>query len=165
MARQLRLWPVLIAFLVSVSLELMPLPEMLQALRPPFVAMALIYWIMMWPERFGVGTAFILGIFLDVLHGELLGQNALTLSLLAYLTIKFHLRIRIFPMWQLTSAVFGLLLACAIIDFLVEGLAGQPATGIGRWSRVLAGTLFWPLMLGVMDQFRLQAEFRESSLD
>ena len=61
--------------------------------------------------------------------------------------------------------VFVLLLTGASIDFLIEGIAGLPATGIGRWTRVLAGTAVWPLVLGLMDQLRVQVEFRESSLD
>jgi rod shape-determining protein MreD len=159
------MWPVLIAFITAISLEIVPIPDVLQPMRPPLVVMVLIYWVMMWPERFGIGTAFILGICLDILHGQLLGQNALALTVVSYLTVRFHLRIRIFPLWQLTSAVFGLLLIGAIIDYLLEGIAGLPPTGYGRWSRVLSGTLFWPLLLGLMDQLRTQVEFRESTLD
>jgi rod shape-determining protein MreD len=165
MARHMRIWPVVVAFIAAISLEILPIPDVLQAARPPFAAMVLIYWVMMCPERFGIGTAFIMGICLDILHGQLLGQNALTLTVVAYLTMRFHRRIRIFPLWQLTSAVFALLLAGAVIDFLIEGIAGLPPTGIGRWTRVLSGALTWPLILALMVQLRIQVEFRESTLN
>ena len=165
MARKLRIWPVIVTFIAAIALELVPLPDWLQSFRPPLPVMVLIYWAMMFPERIGIGTAFVLGICLDILHGQLLGQNALALCVVSYLTIRFHLQIRIFPLWQLTMTVFALLAVGAFIDFLIEGIAGLPEAGFTRWSRLLTGTLLWPLLLGLMDRLRMQNEYRESSLN
>ena len=165
MARQVRIWPVLVTFVAAIALEVMPLPELLQPVRPPLPEMVLIYWVMMWPERFGMGTAFILGLCLDILHGQLLGQNALALSVVAYITLRFHLQIRIFPLWQLTMTVFALLTIGALTQFLIEGIAGLSMIGLARWSRVLTGTLIWPLVMGIMDRLRMQIEYRESTFD
>jgi rod shape-determining protein MreD len=165
MARQVRVWPVLVTFAAAIALEIMPLPGLLQSVRPPISEMVLIYWIMMWPERFGVGTAFIMGLCLDILHGQLLGQNALALSVVAYLTLRFHLQIRIFPLRQLTMTIFALLAIGIFMQVLIEGVAGLPMIGLERWARVLTGTLIWPLLMGVMDRLRMQIEYRESTLD
>ena len=161
MAARVRVWPVLVAFVAAISLEIVPLPTFLQPFRPPLPAMVLIYWAMMWPHRFGIGTAFIIGICLDILHGQLLGQNALVLCAVTYLTVRFHLQIRIFPLWQLTVTVFALLAVQAALLYLVDGIAGFDSGGPGRWIRVLSGTLFWPLILGVMDRLRQQVEQRD----
>jgi rod shape-determining protein MreD len=163
MARQVRTWPVVVAFIAAIALEVVPLPDFLQPMRPPLPVMVLIYWAMMWPERFGLVAAFIVGICLDILHGQLLGQNALTLCVVTYLTLRFHLQIRIFPLWQLTMTVFALLTAGAFLELMIEGIAGLPSAGLARWSRVLSGALFWPLLLGVMDHLRMQVEHREST--
>ena len=162
MARRVRIWPVVVAFIAAIALEVVPLPDFLQPVRPPLPAMVLIYWAMMWPERFGLIAAFTLGICLDILHGQLLGQNALALCVVAYLTLRFHLQIRIFPLWQLTITIFALLTVGAFLELMIEGIAGLPSAGLDRWSRVLSGTLFWPLLLGVMDRLRMQVEHRES---
>lgn len=164
MARQVRVWPVAVAFVAAIALEVVPLPDFLQPVRPPLPVMLLIYWAMMWPERFGLGIAFIVGICLDILHGQLLGQNALALCVVTYLTLRFHLQIRIFPLWQLTMTVFALMTVGAFLQLLIEGIAGLPPAGLARWSRVLSGTLIWPLLLGVMDRLRMQVEHRESTL-
>ena len=163
MARRVRIWPVVIAFIAAIALEVVPLPDFLQPVRPPLPIMVLIYWAMMWPERFGLIAAFIIGICLDILHGQLLGQNALALCVVTYLTLRFHLQIRIFPLWQLTMTIFALLAAGAFLELMIEGIAGLPSAGLARWSRVLSGTLFWPLLLGVMDRLRIQVEYREST--
>jgi rod shape-determining protein MreD len=162
MARRVRIWPVLVTFIAAIALEVVPLPDFLQPVRPPLPAMVLIYWAMMRPERFGIGAAFVIGICLDVLHGQLLGQNALALCVVTYLTLRFHLQIRIFPLWQLTITIFALLTIGGFLELIIEGIAGLPSAGLARWSRILSGTLFWPLILGVMDRLRMQVEHRES---
>jgi rod shape-determining protein MreD len=164
MARQVRIWPVVVTFIAAIALEVVQLPAAIEPIRPPLPTLVLIYWAMMWPERFGLGAAFVIGISLDILHGQLLGQNALTLGVITYLTLRFHLQIRIFPLWQLTTTVFALLVIGASVQFLIEGIAGLAPAGPARWSRVLSGTLIWPLLLGVMDRLRMQVEYRESTL-
>jgi len=70
--------------------------------------MVLIYWCMALPTRVGVGTAWSVGLMLDVLYGSMLGENALAKSLIAFLAVRFHLQLRMFPRWQ--QAVVVLLL-------------------------------------------------------
>lgn len=165
MAKRVRVWPIFVAFIAAIALEVVPLPGVLQPVRPPLPIMVLIYWAMMWPQRFGLGTGFVMGICLDILHGQILGQNALALGVVTYLTLRFHLQIRIFPLWQLTITVFALLTVEAFLQFLIEGLAGLDPDGFSRWSRVLSGALFWPLVLGIMDRLRVQVENRDPAFD
>jgi len=165
MARPARIWPVTLTFILAIAFEVMPLPEALQAFRPPLVMMILIYWTMMWPQRVGVGIAFCIGICLDILHGQLLGQNALALIVVTYLTLRFHLQIRIFPLWQLTMTVFALLTFNALLQLLVEGLAGLSPSGFMRWTQVLTGTLLWPFVMGAMDRLRMTVELRRSNFN
>ena len=80
------------------------------------------------------------------------------------MTLRFHLQIRIYPLSQLTMTVFALLMVNAFVQFLVEGLAGLAPAGLMRWSRVVAGTLLWPLVMGILDRLRLSAEYRSSRL-
>jgi len=122
--------------------------------------MAIIYWVMMWPRVFGVGSAWTLGLLLDVLQGELLGQNALALSVIGYLTLRFHLQIRIFPLWQLTMTVFALLVINAFILFWIDGVAGNPSAGLARWTQVIIGGILWPPVMAIMDRLRVRVENR-----
>jgi len=164
MARQVRYWPALVCLIVAAMLEVMPLPGFLALWRPPFAAVAIIYWVMMWPDKVGIGTAFIIGLILDLLHGTLLGQNALSLSVVAYLTFRFHLRIRIFPLWQLTLTVLALLTVNAFVQLWIDGVAGAPPAGIARWTQVISGAVLWPVLMGIMDRVRIMSEMRSTSL-
>ncbi len=156
-------WPVWVVMITAISLEIVPLPGFMQPLRPPWAAIAVIYWTMMWPRRFGLGAAWIVGITLDVLHGTLLGENAIALSIVAYLTLRFHLQIRIFPMWQLTMTVFALLATNAFIQFWIDGVAGVGAAGIIRWTQVMTGAILWPPLMALMDRVRVQIQTRGSA--
>ncbi|GMW06137.1 MAG: rod shape-determining protein MreD [Gammaproteobacteria bacterium] len=153
----LTLWLTLIA---AMLLAIVPLPEVLEPFRPPWVTMVVIYWCLMWPRLCGILTAFLAGIVLDVLFGNLLGQHALALSVVAFLTLRFHLQIRIFPLWQLTMTVFMLLTIDAFLVFWIDGIAGTVTGGIDRWTQVLAGGVAWAPLMALLDGIRLRAENR-----
>ena len=74
---------VLLSFILALSLTLMPLPEMFFGMRPNWVTLVLIYWIIFLPDRVGVYMGFTAGIVLDILRGSFLGSMGLTLTLVA----------------------------------------------------------------------------------
>ncbi len=160
----LRRWPVWGVMLLAAALTAAPLPAWLEAWRPPWVALALIYWCLMWPRYFGVGSAWLLGLLLDVLQGTLLGQHALALSIVAYLVLRFHLQMRIFPLWQLTMTVFALLAVNAFIVLWVDGMAGQGRLSLARWAPVVTGVILWAPVMAIMDRIRERLERRDTSL-
>ena len=154
-------WPIWLVLLIATTLVSVPLPDSMTPFRPAWATLAVIYWIMMWPRMFGIGSAWIVGIILDILQGELMGQHAMALSVVAYLTLRFHLQIRFFPLWQLTATVFALLAIEAFILFWIDGVAGNPAVGLGRWTQVVAGAVLWPPVMALMDRIRERVERRD----
>ncbi len=152
--RSASLVPVYVSILVALMLSLVPLPAGLVNFRPDFVVLTLIYWGMMLPRNFSIGKAWIVGIILDVMQGTLFGQHALALSVVIYLTIQFHLRIRVFPTWQVTAAVFALTATYQFLLFWVNGVVGQSAELIVYWGPVLANTILWPIASGLLGGVR-----------
>jgi rod shape-determining protein MreD len=149
--------------LTTLALVSLPLPDLLTPFRPPWVALAVIYWVMMSPRDFGLGSAWLVGLMLDIFQGGLLGQNALALTVIAFLTLRFHLQIRIFPLWQLTMTVFALLTVNAFIVFWIDGIVGNPLLGITRWTQVIFGAVLWPPVMAIMDRVREQTESRDTT--
>ena len=49
----------------------------------------------------GVIAAWAIGLLLDLLQGGLLGENALILSVISYLSYRFRFQIRVYPDWQI----------------------------------------------------------------
>ena len=150
----------LLTFVFALALTVMPLPVSIAPFRPEWVPLILIFWSLMAPERFSLLTAFWMGLLLDTLSGALLGQHALALVVVIFFTVRFHLRIRVFPIWQFGMTIVLLLVLYEFVLFWVDGVAGRSVPLIERWGPLLASALVWPLILGYLDQFRRDAQVR-----
>jgi rod shape-determining protein MreD len=144
--RNTRRLPVLLSIVAALMLSIVPLPAAIEGFRPDWVALTLIYWAMTLPRSYSVGTAWIVGIVVDVAHGTLLGQHALALCFIIYVTVKFHLQLRVFPLSQMTATVFALLALYQFLLFWINGVAGLHTESVTYWGPVITGTLIWPLL-------------------
>ena len=86
--------------------------------------------------------------------GTLLGQHALGLSLVAFLTLKLHQRTRLFPLWQQSLTVLLLLVLERLLSLWVMGAVGQPAPSIEFWAPPLIGMFLWPWIFIVLRDVR-----------
>jgi rod shape-determining protein MreD len=150
--------PVVVSMVVALMLTIAPMPEALEPFRPNWVVLTLIYWAISYPHSYSVGTAWLAGLVLDVAQGTLLGQNALALSVVSYVTLKFYLQLRQFPLLQLMATVFAILALYQFILFWVNGVAGINAPADVYWGPVVSGTLLWPVvsaaLVGIRQQVR-----------
>jgi rod shape-determining protein MreD len=138
--------PVLVSFLLAMILTSLPIPETAVMFRPEWLALVLIYWCMATPEKVGIFTGWLIGLILDVMYGSMLGQNALTLSVIAYLVGLLHLRVRMFPLWQQSVMVFFLVLVHLGLNAWIRGITGQFSIVWTYWMPALASALVWPFM-------------------
>jgi rod shape-determining protein MreD len=145
---------------VALMLAIIPLPEGARPFRPDWVAVVLLYWSLIEPRRYGLLTAFWLGIVLDTLSGSLLGQHSLALLIIVYLSQRLYLRIRTFPASQVAILVIALLATYELVLFLVDGFAGRQVPLIERWAPVVTGGMLWLLVLAVVERSRQAAEVR-----
>jgi rod shape-determining protein MreD len=140
---------------VALTLSILPLPNWANDFRPQWVTLILIYWCLVLPTRFGVFSGFTLGIVQDLVSGALLGENALTLSVVAYLAGELHRRIRAFPLSQQAVAVWLLLLIERLLSLWILGAAGQPTPTLAYWLPTMMGLLLWPWLSLLLDRLRL----------
>ena len=105
-----------------------------------------------------IRTAWIVGVVLDVAYGSLLGQHALALCVIVYITVKFHLLMRVFPLSQLTATVFALLALYQFLLFWINGVAGVTAPAIDYWGPVVAGTIVWPFLSILLSGLRYRVQ-------
>ncbi len=150
--------PVIITLIIALMLSVVPLPDWVEAFRPDWIALALIYWAMMLPRSWSVGSAWLVGLVLDIAQGTLLGQHALALALIVFITVRMHLLMRVFPMSQLTATVFSLLALYQFMLFWVNGVVGLPVASIQYWAPVISGTLLWPLVASLLNGARMRAQ-------
>jgi rod shape-determining protein MreD len=149
---------IVLAFL----LQLTPLPQSVLPLKPFWLALILIYWAIEAPDRVGLGMAFLLGLAGDILTGQLLGEQALRLIILAFIVLRFRSRLRFFPMWQQTLAVLGLLLNDRVVVLMLRGFSGDPMPGAIFWGAPVIGMLAWPFVFLLLDDLRARLRAQES---
>jgi rod shape-determining protein MreD len=141
-------------FLVALILAVMPMPNWAEPFRPDWVGLTLIYWCMAAPARVGVGTGWTLGLVLDVFYGSLLGLHALAKSLIAFLTIKLHLKLRMFPRWQQAVAVLVLLAVNQLLVLWIRGVIGQAPETATYWTPSIVGMVVWPWLFVILRDVR-----------
>lgn len=130
---------------------IVPLPRGLAPARPDLLLLLVIYWSLSAPRIAGLTFAWMCGLAVDLLTGVLLGQHALAFVLVAFLTHKFQLRLRVFPIWQQTLTVLLLLALYQFVVFWIDGVIGAPVTTLARWLPVLTGALLWPVLVAMLD--------------
>jgi rod shape-determining protein MreD len=141
-------------FIVALALSQMPLPTFLEWWRPEFVALFVIYWVMALPQRFGVGSAWVMGFMLDVLKGSVLGINALALTLIAFSTLLLHKRLRMYPVWQQGFVVFFLIVINQLIFYWFQALAGTTAGNFQFLIPAAVSALLWPWVFVLLRSIR-----------
>lgn len=148
---------ILPTFFVALVLAIFPMPRMLDYIRPEWVAMTLIFWVLVSPSKAGIFLGFVMGLLVDVMHGDVLGQNALAMSLLAYLCMLLQSRMRLYNSIQQSFLVFVLVGLYLLVSFWVESIVlGQGKMAL-LWPSV-GSALIWPLWYNVM--FSVRQYFR-----
>ena len=134
------------AFVLTAFRIPMDWPDWLGWLRPSWVPLAIFFWALAAPQRIGPFAAWIIGLFLDVLHADPLGLNALVLALTTHFASRHCDRL-----WM-----YGLAQQCALV-FLIVALAelarqvGQSIAAVPRWTWLsllpaAVSAMLWPLL-------------------
>jgi rod shape-determining protein MreD len=139
-----------VTFIVAFMLTLLPMPSWAIWLRPAWILMVLIFWVMAAPDKIGVGTAWLVGIILDILLGSLLGEHALALTIVTYIVVRMYSRLRMFPLLQQGLSIFLLVLLYQFILFCIQGFIGSSPNSWLYWSSSLTSMLLWPWVYSIL---------------
>ncbi|WP_296510054.1 rod shape-determining protein MreD [Rhodoferax sp.] len=143
-ARPLFIWTSLLAALLLNMLLNMGLWGR-SAWMPDLVALVLVFWTVHQPLRIGIGAAFVFGLLMDVHQGALLGQHALSYTVLSFLAIAVHRRLLWFSVPSQAAQVLPLFIAAHGLELLLRMVGGGAFPG---WSLLLAPLLeaaLWPV--------------------
>lgn len=145
---------IIITIAIAMLLMILPIPEWARPYRPQWVTLVLVYWSIALPHRVGVGSGFAAGVILDVLTGTVLGQHALGLSIVTFIAIQLHQRIRVFPFWQQSLGILVLLLVEHLLSLWIIGATHGLAPGLSYWAVPLIGALLWPWIFVTLRKVR-----------
>jgi rod shape-determining protein MreD len=144
-----------VSALAALLLGLLPLPVWMQPYRPYWLALVVVYWLIESPDRFGLGFAFLAGLLADLCFGTVLGEQALRLTVMAFIVQRFRAQLRFFPLSQQALAIAGLLLNDRFVVMVLHLALGEPQPSLAAWWSPLAGMLLWGPVFLLLDRLRL----------
>jgi len=144
---------VVVITVLALAATVVPLPEPVEPFRPNFVALTVLWFCLLSPRLLGLSYAWIAGLALDGFAGVLLGQHALTLTVIAYVACKLRLQIRAFPPLQQSAVILALLWLNEFLLFWIDGIAGHAITDWRRWIPVPVSAALWPLVTVLYARF------------
>ncbi|WP_144391485.1 rod shape-determining protein MreD [Pleionea sediminis] len=152
-------WVIIASFATAMLLDTLPLPKFISPYWPEWLAMVLLYWVVALPQRVGIMTAWVVGLFVDALQGAVLGLNALSLSVMSYFALVLYQRIRLFPRWKQSLVVTVLIGIHMLLTLGLKSLVAPIEKSLVYWLPMLISGIVWSwvfiLLRDVRRQFRV----------
>lgn len=145
---------VLFTLLLALMASIMPLPLDVDAFRPDWVLVALIYWCLALPSKVNVITAWVLGFLLDVLLGSTLGVNAAAMAVAIYIVADNFQKIRNFSVWQQALIVGVLAALYHLIVFWLQRFLSDVVFLPSYLYPVLTSMVIWPWVFLLLRKVR-----------
>lgn len=155
MSRSRRGWLLPVSVVLALLLGLLPLPLAVQPLRPYWLALVVAFWVIEDPDRVGLGFAFLMGVIGDITFGGILGEQALRLTVMAFILQRFRSQVRFFPMAQQALVIGGLLLNDRVVSAAVHLMLNVPQLPWSYWCAPVLGTLLWAPLFVLLDALRI----------
>lgn len=124
---------------------LLPWSGLALKLRPDFVLLVLIFWLIRAPNLCNIGTAWFIGLFVDLATGGTFGQYAMAYTITAFFAVIYQRRLVLFNGTQQVFYVFLLLIISQATLLLLKTFSGTETLG---WSYLLpsiTGIFLWQI--------------------
>jgi len=136
------------SLVVALMLSMLPLGRI--AWLPDFVALALVFWSIHQPHRVGMGSAFVMGLLVDVHQSAMLGQHALTYTLLCFMALIVHRRLVWFSVFSQAVQIFPMFAIAHALELLVRLIAGGVFPGYDIMLAPVIEAALWPIVSAVL---------------
>lgn len=145
--RPVNITTVLLTLIVALTFQLYPWSGQGVILRPDFLLVVTLYWVIRAPYLVNVGLSWFAGLIVDLSTGSLLGQHALAFGFAAFLALLYQRRLVLFNRWQLTIYIFVLLIAERAIVLMLKLFADYDNPGLSYFWPVVTSMILWQLMV------------------
>lgn len=136
-----RTWFIILTLVVALFANLVPLGRF--QVLPDWVALVLTFWCIREPLKVSMGTAFTLGLLMDIADASIMGQHALAYVLLAFTAGGLSRRILWFPLLEQALHVLPLLLGTQFVMLVIRLATGAEFPGFLWLVGSFLGTALW----------------------
>ena len=112
-------------------------------IRPDFLLLVIIFWLIRAPSVCNVGTAWFAGLLMDLATGGIFGQYALAYTMTAFFAVMYQRRLVLFSGTQQLAYLTLLLLTSQISLLILKIFAGMQFIGWAYFLPSVSGVLLW----------------------
>jgi len=149
-------WLITTTFVLALFLTVFPVGAALSWLRPEFITLLVIYWVLVMPLQLSLLRLWLLGCAVDLLVGSMLGQHALALMVVSYVCMLSYQRVRRYALWQQSAFVFLIVGLQQLVSNWVHSLSGSTPPSLVFLMPALASALVWPFLYLYLNRLRLR---------
>lgn len=144
----------LITYILALVLMVMPMPAAMDAFRPDWLSLVLLYWLIALPHRVSMGTVLVLGLIADILLGSTFGIHAVGLLVMGYFAARHFQKIRNFSLSQQAIIVAGLILIKRLVVYGIEHFLNDALFVSSYLLPVLTSAIIWPWIFLLLRRVR-----------
>ncbi len=131
--------------LVAFICLLLPWSGVALEFRPDFVLLVVIFWILRAPNKCNIGTAWFLGLWVDLATGGIFGQYALAYTITTFIAVIYQRRLVLFSNTQQLVYVLFLLLVSQLVLLILKVFSGGEALGWTYFLPSVSGIVLWQI--------------------
>lgn len=128
---------------------LLPWSGLALTLRPDFLLLVIIFWLIRAPNLCNIGTAWLVGLVVDLATGGVFGQYALAYTVTAFFAAIYQRRLVLFNGTQQIFYVFLLLITSQVILLILKTFSGAEWLGWSYFMPSITGILIWVIAVAL----------------
>ena len=140
-----KLKSIYLSLLVAFVCLLFPWSGLALTLRPDFMLLVIIFWLLRAPNQCSVGTAWFMGLWVDLATGGIFGQYALAYTVTTFFAVIYQRRLVLFNSTQQLVYVFSLLFMSQLILLILKTFSGKEFLGWAYFLPSITGVLVWQI--------------------
>ncbi len=145
---------IIFSLLIALMASIMPMPLSVDAFRPDWVLIVLVYWCLALPSKVNIITAWFMGFVLDVLLGSVLGVHAAAMAISMYIVVVNFQKIRNFSVWQQALIVGVLAALYHLLVFWMQRFLSDAIFLTSYLYPVLTSAILWPWVFLLLRRVR-----------
>ena len=131
-------------------LNILPLPDIFNSIKPPILLLILIYWCMAYPNLINLTYAFITGIIIDILLIMPLGYNALSYTITIYLTLLYYPQIRLHSSWNQMLSLLLILIPFFLTSAIINNILKIDYNISDIIISIIISVTIWPALFSML---------------
>lgn len=137
----------LVTMLIGLVFQLYPWSGSGVIVRPDFLLVVTVYWLLRAPSFCNIGMAWLAGLLVDLSTGSLMGQHSMSFALTAFVGLTYQRRLVLFNQWQMLSYVLFLFAIHRLVILVLKLFTGNQLPDWTYMLPIFSSLLLWKFMV------------------